>query len=72
MPWPMMPVKTIPVGVTVITDIRGCPRTKVTGRICDHTIELKKITPVYVPGVRPVVLTLTNDLLGVIPFADPT
>ena len=72
LPWPMMPVKTMPVGVTVMTDISGCPRTKVTGKVCDHTTELKKATPVYVPGVRPVVLTLTNELLGVIPFADPT
>jgi len=72
LPWPIMLEKTMPVGVTVMTDKRGCPRTKVTGNVCDHIAELKKTTPVYVPGVRSVVLTLTDELLGVIPFADPT
>src|SRR5260370_24893013 len=72
LPWPMMLVKTMPVGVTVMTDISGCPRTKVTGKVCDHTAELKKTTPVYVEGVRPVAWMLTSELLGVIPFADPT
>jgi hypothetical protein len=58
--WPTTALKAIAAGVVSIIGVAACPIVSVTGKVCVPTLELKTTAPVYVPGARPVTLTLTK------------
>lgn len=58
--WPTIALKAIAAGVVNMIGVAACSMVSVTGKVCVPTDELKTTAPVYVPGERPVTLTLTN------------
>jgi len=75
--WPAAPLKSSVAGVVTSTGgagpagVVGCPMMNVTGMVCVPPDQLKSIEPVYVPGVKPAALTLTDGEEGVTPLVVP-
>jgi len=63
--WPGAALKSSVAGVAASIGAAGCPRMNVTGMVCVPPDQLKSTEPVYVPGVKPAALTLTEGEVGV-------
>src|SRR5579863_4348725 len=68
---PTMLLNDSAVGLADSRGVVACARMRLTNSVCVPAFELKMIVPVYMPGVRPVVLTAIAARSGVVPLVMP-